>query len=274
VNPLERLAERLLDWNVLQEAAINASPKSVDDVYEHPPVTSLAKLPEVYKSFDEYVEAWEPPMIADMRSGVVSKFFTLVNESARGPVTCTASKVPVEGAAVLSLDCSFAFDGTSPRLKASGYVPANKTDLEYYFIRTWVSYRDRQALLPTVMDLVLISLSPLDITTSRSPAPTASSAGASSVPVAGSAQAAVKINPRDLDPEKVKKVQQEVMLGIVVAVNTNHGEGGRMCQVHVLSEVWDRLRDKVKTGAVSVFDPTKKSQNMSRMASSAKPGKL
>jgi hypothetical protein len=124
VNPLERLAERLLDWNVLQEAAINASPKSVDDVYEHPPVTSLAKLPDVYKSFDEYVAEWEPPMIADMRSGIVSKFFTLVNESARGPVTCTAKKIQVDGAAVMSLDCSFAFDGTSPRLKASGYVPA------------------------------------------------------------------------------------------------------------------------------------------------------
>jgi hypothetical protein len=124
------------------------------------------------------------------------------------------------------------------------------------------------------MDLVLISLSPLDVTITRNPTPIASSTGSNPAPATGSVQAATRINPRDLDPEKVKKAQQEVMLGIVVAVNTNHGEGGRVCQVHVLSEVWARLRDKVKTGAVSVFDPTKKSQNMSRMASSAQPGKV
>jgi DNA-binding Xre family transcriptional regulator len=66
-NPLDRMCELLLDWEISSFAAS----KNSEDV---PP--EFAKLPLNFQHFHEYVTLWEPLMIEEMKENVKSNYRT------------------------------------------------------------------------------------------------------------------------------------------------------------------------------------------------------
>jgi hypothetical protein len=66
-NPLDRLCELLLDWEISSFSAA----KNSEDV---PP--EFAKLPLNFQHFHEYVTLWEPLMIEEMKENVKSNYRT------------------------------------------------------------------------------------------------------------------------------------------------------------------------------------------------------
>jgi hypothetical protein len=94
------------------------------------------------------------------------------------------------------------------------------------------------------MDLILITLEPLDILGSTDSAPTAAP-GAS----------------KSLNHEKLKAQQQNATLGLVVSstANTDKSTGPRINQVNVIARKWDLLRQSFNDAHINVFAPSGRS---------------
>lgn len=109
-NPLEKLCEQILNWNILEDVADNICPKSFDYIQDHNISSPVSVLPDVYNSYMAYVDAWEPLMIREVQDSLISKFATLVNATVSG--TFNSTIVPDRGAdsPTLQLECAFNFD--------------------------------------------------------------------------------------------------------------------------------------------------------------------
>ena len=109
-NPLDKLCEQILRWNILEDVGGNICPKSFDYVQDHSTSSPVKVLPDVYDSYVAYVEAWEPLMIREVQDSLVSKFPSLINATVSG--TFHSTVVPDRGAdsANLQLECTFNYD--------------------------------------------------------------------------------------------------------------------------------------------------------------------
>lgn len=73
-NPLDRLCDRLLDWNLttdLKEQLQNR--KSVDDLSSSS-TDQEDSLPSAFSCFHEYISRWEPLLLTEMKANVVTNF--------------------------------------------------------------------------------------------------------------------------------------------------------------------------------------------------------
>jgi hypothetical protein len=113
IGPLDRLSQRLLDWELLNEFNKGTGLKSVDIEYEQPLPDAPPKLPDVYRTYDEYISAWEPMMIKDMQDSIVSKFSSNLESSAAGKLVCTVGGSRGEDIALTTLECTFFIDNAN-----------------------------------------------------------------------------------------------------------------------------------------------------------------
>jgi hypothetical protein len=67
-NPLERLAKKLLDWDLLDDLCKD---NSVDDIVND---SILPQLPVTFSCYHEYISHWEPLVIAEMKENFISNF--------------------------------------------------------------------------------------------------------------------------------------------------------------------------------------------------------
>jgi hypothetical protein len=110
-----------LDWDVLAAIGRGNPDKSVDVEYEQPPQEVSDKLPDVYRTYEDYIDAWEPMMIKDIQDSIVSRFSTNVDASLVGQLVCTAGGNRGEGGdkvPLTALECTFSI-GTINRKSAS-----------------------------------------------------------------------------------------------------------------------------------------------------------
>lgn len=68
-NPLERLCEKLLDWNFYEQCCLAATTKTKDM-----PVKPFHNVPTVFESYNEYIEVWEPLVFDEIRANVLNNF--------------------------------------------------------------------------------------------------------------------------------------------------------------------------------------------------------
>lgn len=68
-NPLDRLCEMLLDWDI---SAFRLSKRNEEEIIR----PEYAKLPLIFQNFHEYITLWEPLMIEEMRENVKSNYRT------------------------------------------------------------------------------------------------------------------------------------------------------------------------------------------------------
>lgn len=68
-NPLERLCEKLLDWNFYEHCCLAATTKTKDM-----PVQPFHHIPTVFQSFNEYISIWEPLVFDEIRANVLNNF--------------------------------------------------------------------------------------------------------------------------------------------------------------------------------------------------------
>lgn len=115
------------------------------------------------------------------------------------------------------------------------------------------------------MDLLLISLEPLDLFPSSSTAPNHQQH-----------QQQKQQSDRTISPEKVKA--QKVALGLLVANNTatalNHSSAGRSSQIMVRSDAWQVLKDNCLDKHISTYTASSKGKSSGRMQSNAPVGKV
>ncbi len=106
-NPLGRLCDCILSWDIMDDACQNLSPKSFDWVRDHSTIEPVSVLPNVYLSYSSYVEAWEPLMIREVQESLISKFSSLMSSTVSGTFHCTV--VPDRGTEgeTIHLECSF-----------------------------------------------------------------------------------------------------------------------------------------------------------------------
>ena len=123
VNPLLRLTERLLNWDFMHELVMNDSIKSIDADVDEQNNEELAPLPDIYETYEDYVEAWEPVMIKEIQDSTLSKFFGGVDSQLAGSVLCTVienrsttiTTTATVPSAVMSLECKFSFDTSNTK---------------------------------------------------------------------------------------------------------------------------------------------------------------
>ena len=70
-NPLNRLCEKLLDWRILTDLA--GTKMRLAGV----PSAIVGGIPLVFKSYMEYVEVWEPLLIAEIKANILSSALSL-----------------------------------------------------------------------------------------------------------------------------------------------------------------------------------------------------
>lgn len=72
-NPLDRLCDLLLDWDVMADLAKPPTGKpSADENSALEPVGE--QLPAFFSCFHEYISRWEPLVIEEMKENVLSNF--------------------------------------------------------------------------------------------------------------------------------------------------------------------------------------------------------
>lgn len=109
-NPLDKLCEHVLNWDILDDVSGNICPKSFDYIQDHSEAIPVSVLPDVYDSYMTYVDAWEPLMIKEVQDSLVSKFPSLMNTTVSG--TFHSTVVPDRGADSpnMQLECTFNYD--------------------------------------------------------------------------------------------------------------------------------------------------------------------
>lgn len=68
-NPLQRLVEKLLDWNFYDQCCLAAKTKTKDM-----PVKPFLHVPTVFQSYNEYIDVWEPLVFDEIRANVLNNF--------------------------------------------------------------------------------------------------------------------------------------------------------------------------------------------------------
>jgi hypothetical protein len=119
--PLDRLSQHLLDWDILAAVGKVNPNKSVDVEYEQPPPEVSDKLPDVYRTYEDYINAWEPMMIKDIQDSIVSRFSTNADAALAGQLVCTAGGNRTEGGGkvpLTALECTFSL-GSANRKSAN-----------------------------------------------------------------------------------------------------------------------------------------------------------
>jgi hypothetical protein len=94
-NPLDRLAELLLDWNILSDEQQN--------------INQLAKIPDVFQSYKQYVSIWEPLFIHETKASV---FSSLNLEENAGKSRVILLNYEEKHSSILKIQVSFGIDSS------------------------------------------------------------------------------------------------------------------------------------------------------------------
>lgn len=113
MNPLDRLSEALLNWDILRAAQLSSVRRSVDEEYERSSQNGLSTLPDIYHNYEEYITAWEPVMITDVKAGITSKFSSLVAGAPCGNAVCTAGNSRSNESTLMAITCTFSYDSSA-----------------------------------------------------------------------------------------------------------------------------------------------------------------
>ena len=113
-NPLDRLSAILLDWNILDDV-VTSNKKSYESDKNWQLDGEVEVLPEVYRTYDEYAEAWEPIMIKEIQDAIVSKFALTVDSALFGTFHCTVGGHRSPESPLQHLESTFNYDGASRR---------------------------------------------------------------------------------------------------------------------------------------------------------------
>ena len=94
----------------MEDVSQNVCPKSFDWLRDQNSSETVSVLPDVYDSYEAYVEAWEPLMIKEVQDSLVSKFTSLISTTVSGTFHCTV--LPDRGVDTpnMHLECSFNHD--------------------------------------------------------------------------------------------------------------------------------------------------------------------
>ena len=109
-NPLDRLSEIILGWNILEDVA-NTTRKSFESDKNWQLDGAVDVLPDVYRSYNEYASAWEPIMIKEMQDAIVSKFASTIESALSGTLHSTVASHRSPDSTMQHLESSFNYDG-------------------------------------------------------------------------------------------------------------------------------------------------------------------
>jgi hypothetical protein len=96
-NPLNRLCEKLLEWRILPDLAGSNRPSV--RAARVPPAIDV-HVPLVFKNYVEYVEIWEPLLLAEIKANLLSNAFSLPME--RSVVVELSSNGPSSSSSALA----------------------------------------------------------------------------------------------------------------------------------------------------------------------------
>ena len=122
-NPLDQLCCQLLNWNIMEYVSKSSTSSNRDRQMELIPNCEVKMLPDVYESYEQYVEAWEPLMVKEIQESVASKLLSKIEASTNsGVFHCSQAEAATdaESSELVQLDCNFyvsqAFDDV-PNIK-------------------------------------------------------------------------------------------------------------------------------------------------------------
>ena len=99
-NPLDRLCGYILNWKILEEISSRGDRAGNSSRGGQSREQNFEPLPDVYSSYTQYVEAWEPLMIKEMQESIMSAFQGTSNTNlSTGQFHCSV----VDGKVVSSL---------------------------------------------------------------------------------------------------------------------------------------------------------------------------
>ena len=113
-NPMTRLGELLLPWaTILTDFKRYTSPSTVQSRQEQAQYYSkLRALPLIFESFRDYLDAWEPLIIEEIKTGVLNNMSARVHnitKSATQRFSCNVSESTqnFNACKLITLDCNF-----------------------------------------------------------------------------------------------------------------------------------------------------------------------
>lgn len=138
-NPLDRLCELLLSWDIISALS---SPTATNFV-------SINSLPSAFNDMKEYIEVWEPLIVEEIKANIISNAPSNMKSRRGGTVNLASLDVIDLNTTTIRLWCEF---NLKSAVTTSIELPTTKN----------LKYRDDDRKdLPGVMDLLLLSSHPL-----------------------------------------------------------------------------------------------------------------
>ena len=127
-NPLNRLCELLLPWTSVAREFSNYTRGGGEKTEESVEIYSnLRPLPNVFDTYDEYLTAWEPLVVEEIKSSVLNSMSARINAKGNQShkFNCNIAEIsPQNGSCthLVALDCNFDVQFESSNRQQSWYV--------------------------------------------------------------------------------------------------------------------------------------------------------